>query len=93
MACHDWISVDGKVHDPNRIDYITRYLRALKKCSEDGADIAGYWYWALLDNFEWGDGYTQHFGLVYMNYQTLERVKKDSFDFYKEVMATNGENI
>ena len=93
MACHDWISVDGKVHDPNRIDYITRYLRALRKASEEGADIRGYWYWALLDNFEWGDGYTQHFGLVYMNYETLERTKKDSFDFFKEVIATNGENI
>ncbi len=93
MACHDTVSVDGKVHDPNRIDYITRYLRALKKCAEDGADIAGYWYWALLDNFEWGGGFTERFGLVYMDYSNLERIKKDSFDFYRDVMATNGENI
>jgi len=93
MACHDRVFLDGKVHDPIRIDFLTRYLRGLKKASEDGIDIMGYMYWSVMDNFEWADGYDKRFGLIYVDYQTQERTIKDSGYWYKEVIETNGENI
>ena len=57
MACHDTVSLDGKVHDQNRIDYLHRYLLKLGEAIDDGADIRGYFVWSLMDNFEWDDGY------------------------------------
>lgn len=86
MPCHDTVSLDGKVHDPNRIDFIERYLKNLEKCRNDGADIRGYFYWSFMDNFEWANGYTPRFGLVYINYETLQRIPKDSFYYYKGLM-------
>lgn len=93
MACHDRVFLDGKVHDPIRIDFLTRYLRGLKKASDDGIDIIGYMYWSIMDNFEWADGYDKRFGLIYVDYQTQERTIKDSGYWYKEVIETNGDNI
>ena len=93
MACHDVVSSDGKVHDPNRIDFIERYLKELKKCAADGTDIKGYFYWSLMDNFEWAHGFTQRFGLVYTDYETFERIPKDSYSYYKEIIAQNGNNL
>lgn len=93
MSCHDVVSLDGKVHDPNRIDFTHRYLKALKRATEKGVEVDGYFHWSFLDNFEWAEGYNERFGLVYVNYETLERIKKDSFEWYKNVIATNGEII
>ncbi len=59
MSCHDDLSLDGKVHDSNRIDFLNRYLREMKKCAEDRMDIRGYFLWSLLDNFEWHTGYAE----------------------------------
>lgn len=77
MSCHDTVSIDGKVHDPNRIDFLTRYLAELKKAAGE-IDIKGYFHWSLMDNFEWSKGYSERFGLIYVNYQTQERIWKDS---------------
>ena len=93
MSCHDAVSLDGRVHDPNRQDYMHRYLRAYKRAAEDGVDAIGYFAWSLMDNFEWAMGYFDRFGLVYVDYQTQERIVKDSFYWYKEVMETNGDNL
>ena len=93
MSCHDAVSLDGKVHDPNRQDYMHRYLRAYKRAAEDGVDAIGYFAWSLMDNFEWSWGYFDRFGLVYVDYQTQERIVKDSFYWYKTVMESNGENL
>ncbi len=90
MAGHDWVHLDGKVHDPFRIDYMKRYLRALCQAAEDGAEVMGYLYWSIMDNFEWADGYDKRFGLVYVDYQTQERTIKDSGYFYRDVIASNG---
>lgn len=84
---------DGKVHDPNRQDYMHRYLRALGQAVADGVPVLGYFYWSFFDNFEWAHGYQERFGLVYVNYQTQERILKDSAYWYQQVMATNGENL
>ena len=93
MPNTDWIHTDGKVHDPQRIDYTSRYLQQLKKASMDGVLVRGYFHWSLIDNFEWAEGYRQRFGLIYVDYPTQKRVPKDSADWYKQVIATNGENL
>ena len=93
IAQHDWIALDGKVHDIARIDFLTRYLREFKKASEDGIDIMGYMHWSIMDNFEWNQGYDERFGLVYVDYSTQERTIKDSGYWFKEVMESNGENL
>nr|UQW60627.1 beta-glucosidase [uncultured bacterium] len=80
----DFVSLDGKVHDPQRIDFIERYLQALERAKADGADVRGYFYWSLLDNFEWAHGYDQRFGLVYVDYPTQKRIPKDSFYYYRQ---------
>lgn len=93
MPCHDWVNLDGKVHDPSRIDYMTRYLRGLKRASDEGIDIMGYIYWSIMDNFEWTSGYDKRFGLIHVDYQTQKRTIKDSGYWFSEVIKTNGENI
>ncbi len=93
IACHDAISLDGKVHDPNRVDYIHRYLLELRRAVDDGVDIAGYLHWSFTDNFEWCSGYTDRFGMVYVDYPTQKRIPKDSYYFYKTVVESNGENL
>jgi beta-glucosidase len=84
MSAHDSVSLDGKVHDPNRIDFLERYLRALEKSANDGTDIGGYFLWSFLDNYEWARGYTERFGIVFVDYETQKRIPKDSAYWYKE---------
>ncbi len=82
---------DGRVDDQARIDYLDAHLRAVADAIADGADVRGYYCWSLLDNFEWAEGYTQRFGLVYVDYDTLERTPKASYDWYAElILATRG---
>ncbi|MCF0142485.1 MAG: family 1 glycosylhydrolase, partial [Parasporobacterium sp.] len=89
----DLVMLDGKVHDPQRIDYIHRYLLQLKKAVDEGIPVLGYTYWSIMDNFEWSEGYNPRFGLVYVDYATLKRTIKDSAYWYGEVIAANGENL
>ena len=93
ISTHDWISLDGKVHDPNRIDFLHRYLKGLKAGIEAGADVRGYFHWSFMDNFEWAKGYNPRFGIVYVDYATKERTLKDSAFWYKDVIESNGENL
>ena len=90
MSCHDTVSLDGKVHDPNREDYLHRYLLSYRRAAEDGVDLRGYFQWSFLDNFEWASGYNERFGMVYVDYETQQRIVKDSAWWYKTVMETNG---
>lgn len=90
MSCHDIVSTDGRVHDPNRITFMDQYLSALQRAADDGADVRGYFAWSFLDNFEWNRGYTERFGLVYVDFQTQKRIAKDSAYWYQNVMETNG---
>ncbi|MBQ7564105.1 MAG: beta-glucosidase [Lachnospiraceae bacterium] len=91
MSCHDLISPDGKVHDPNRKDFLDLYLSELQRASDAGIDIRGYFLWTFLDNFEWDKGYTERFGIVYVDYSTQRRIPKDSAYWYKKVIETNGD--
>ena len=93
MASHDWVCVDGKVHDSYRIDYLTRYLRAYKKAADEGIPLLGYLQWSLMDNYEWSHGYTQRFGMIYVDYPTQIRTIKDSGYWYGKVIETNGEAL
>lgn len=93
LSCHDWESLDGKVHDPNRVDFLHRYLRGLKAAAEAGCDVRGYFQWSFMDNFEWAKGYNPRFGMVFCDYKTLKRIPKDSAYWYKEVIESNGENL
>ncbi|WP_278287472.1 glycoside hydrolase family 1 protein [Ruminiclostridium josui] len=91
MANNDWISTDGKINDTQREDYMNQYLSALSKSIDDGADVRGYFYWSLLDNFEWAYGYAKRFGLVYVDYSDYSRTLKQSALRYKKIIETNGE--
>jgi beta-glucosidase len=78
---------DGEVHDLERTAYISDHIDAVGRAITDGVPVKGYFVWSLLDNFEWGRGYSQRFGLVYVDYATLERVPKDSFRAYRDLIA------
>lgn len=88
-AYADEVSADGRVHDPERIGYVADHLRAVHTAIEQGADVRGYFCWSLMDNFEWAYGYAKRFGLVHVDYASLERTPKDSAWWYAEVAARN----
>jgi beta-glucosidase len=79
--------VDGRVHDAERIAYLDGHIRAVHAAIERGVDVRGYLVWSLIDNFEWADGYTQRFGLVHLDLDTGERTRKDSFEWFRELLA------
>lgn len=90
MSCHDMVSPDGRVHDPNRITFLDSYLGAMQRACDEGADVRGYFLWTFLDNFEWSDGYRQRFGIIYVDFSTQKRIVKDSALWYQKVIETNG---
>ena len=92
LSCHDVISLDGKVHDPNRIDFLARYLHELKRAAGE-IDLRGYFQWSLIDNFEWAKGYSERFGLVYVDYPTQKRILKDSAYWYQKIIKENGRKL
>lgn len=90
ISCHDWVMLDGKVHDPNRQDMLERYLQQLGRAIGDGTDVRGYFVWTFLDDFEWRTGYSDRFGLVHVDFDTLKRIPKDSAYWYGNVARSNG---
>jgi len=86
----DWVHLDGKVHDLQRIDYLTRYLRELSRAIDDGVDVRGYFHWTFTDNWECILGYKPRMGIVYVDYATQKRILKDSAYWYRDVIASNG---
>ena len=87
-AFEDQVDADGVVSDQPRIDYLNAYTGAMFAAINDGADVRGYFVWSLLDNFEWGSGYSQRFGLVYVDYPTQRRIPKASFRWYHELIKS-----
>jgi beta-glucosidase len=79
----------GALHDPGRINYLYDYTKALEAASAAGADVRGYFVWSLLDNFEWGSGYANRFGLVFVDYPTQKRVPKSSFEWFAKLIRAN----
>jgi len=93
MANGDWPQENGQVHDPQRIDFLCRYLRAYQQAITEGVEARGYFVWSLLDNFEWAYGYKQRFGLIYVDYTSQARILKDSAHWYKAVIASRGVSL
>jgi beta-glucosidase len=77
---------DGAVHDARRIDYLDAHIAAVAAARDAGAPVIGYFAWSLLDNLEWTSGYAQRFGLVWVDHATGERIPKDSFRWYRDVV-------
>ncbi len=83
-------AIDGRVDDPLRVWYYREHLRAALDAMRQGVDLRGYFAWSLLDNFEWSLGYAKRFGLVHVDYHTLQRTPKSSARFYASVIRTDG---
>jgi beta-glucosidase len=87
VAANDRLNPEGTVADPDRIAYLRAYTDAMHEAMAGGADVRGYFVWSLLDNFEWTSGYTQRFGLVYVDYATQRRIPKASARWYADLIA------
>ena len=85
----DLLSEDGKVHDARRIDFLARYINAMQEARRLGVEIRGYFVWSLLDNFEWAAGYRATFGIVKVDFNTLKRIPKDSFYWYRDFIKNH----
>ena len=89
-AFADQLSADGQVHDPRRVAYLRAHLQAAHDAIQCGVPLQGYFVWSLMDNFEWAFGYTKRFGIVYVDFETQQRIVKDSGLWYREVISRNG---
>jgi beta-glucosidase len=83
----DTADADGRIRDTARIEYLDGHLRAVHAAISAGVDVRGYLTWSLIDNFEWAEGFTQRFGLVRVDFDTLERTPKDSYEWFRAAIA------
>ena len=88
-AAEDYINPEGAVEDPERIEYLRGHLEAAWRAIRDGVNLAGYFHWSLLDNFEWAWGYQKRFGLVFTDFATQRRIPKRSAELYRRVATSN----
>lgn len=98
LGAFDEVSEDGKVHDPYRIDYLRKHVLEMKKAINEGVDLIGYCAWSYTDLLSWLNGYRKRYGFVYVDRdddseKTLNRIPKDSYYWYKDLIETNGANI
>jgi beta-glucosidase len=89
-AVNDYVDPEGGVDDEERVSYLDGHFRAARRAMERGADLRGYMVWSLLDNFEWAEGYSKRFGLVFVDYGTQRRIPKASARWYSGVIERNG---
>ena len=88
-AFNEGKSADGRIHDARRVEFMRDHLAALEAAIDRGVDVRGYFTWSLMDNFEWGEGFSQRFGITHIDYATQERTPKDSARWYAEVVRRN----
>jgi beta-glucosidase len=88
-AAEDYVNPDGEVNDLERIKFLHLHLQAAARAARDGASLAGYYVWSLLDNFEWAYGYQKRFGIVYVDFATQQRIPKASSAFMAKVAGEN----
>jgi beta-glucosidase len=88
-AAEDYVNPDGEVNDVERVRYLHTHLEAAARAIKDGANLAGYFVWSLLDNFEWGWGYSKRFGIIFVDFGTQRRIPKASAHFYSNVVRNN----
>ncbi len=92
-ACPDQVKdINGEavVEDYARVQFLREYLKGVHRATEEGLPLRGYFVWSLMDNFEWAGGYKYRFGIVHVNYETLERTLKESGKYYSRIIANNG---
>ncbi len=89
-AFPDKVCKEGHVHDDRRLAYLKEHFKAAHDAIQCGAPLRGYFVWSLMDNFEWSFGYTKRFGVVYVDYETQQRIVKESGKWYSQVIAQNG---
>jgi beta-glucosidase len=87
-AFDDVVADDGSVPDPDRVDYLRRHFTAAHRAIEAGVDLRGYFVWSLMDNFEWGYGYAKRFGIVRVDFDTLERTPKGSAQWFRRLAGS-----
>ncbi|HID54541.1 MAG TPA: beta-glucosidase [Anaerolineae bacterium] len=80
---------NGRIRDQKRIEYLRGHLTAVHRAIQNGVPIAGYLQWSFMDNYEWAEGYTQRFGIVYVDYETQKRLSKESAFWYRDVIESN----
>jgi len=88
-AAEDYVNPDGEVNDLERIKFLHQHLAAAARAARDGATLAGYYVWSLMDNFEWAYGYQKRFGIVYVDFATQQRIPKASSAFFAKVASEN----
>lgn len=84
--CQEELTEDNKVHDVGRIQYMKGFLEWISKAIEEGIDIRGYYAWSLFDNWEWSAGYSARYGLIHVDFETQERIWKDSAYWYQKLI-------
>lgn len=92
-AFADEVSSDGKVHDPRRTAYLQAHFAQAHRAIQAGVPLRGYFVWSLMDNFEWGLGYSRRFGVIYVDYPTQRRIVKDSGEWYATVIKANAVEV
>jgi beta-glucosidase len=88
-AAEDYINPEGVVEDTERSEYLRGHLDAAWRAIRDGVNLAGYFHWSLLDNFEWAWGYQKRFGLVFVDFATQRRIPKRSAELYRQIATSN----
>jgi beta-glucosidase len=88
-AAEDYPNPDGRVNDLERIKFLHQHLEACARAARDGVNLAGYYVWSLLDNFEWAYGYQKRFGIVYVDFPSGRRIPKASSAFFARVASEN----
>jgi beta-glucosidase len=83
----------GRVRDDRRVSFLRRYFEAARRAVSEGVKLKGYFVWSIMDNFEWGEGFSQRFGIVHVDYATQKRTPKDSALWYRGVIASNGADL
>jgi beta-glucosidase len=89
MAWRDEV-VDGRVDDPERIEFLETYLAQVRRAMDEGVKVKGYFLWSFMDNFEWAEGYTKQFGIVHVDFASLRRTPKASAHWYRDVIKSGG---
>ena len=92
-AYEDAVDAEGSIEDDGRIDYLETHLVQAHRAIRDGVDLRGYFAWSLMDNFEWAEGFSKRFGLIYVDYPTQKRTVKKSGYWYSRVAEENGLDI
>ncbi len=90
VAYDDEPDENGVVNDQRRVDYLLSHLHSVSRAIDAGSPVKSYYYWSLMDNFEWAEGYAKRFGIVHINFETLQRTPKLSAQVYSRVIASNG---